>query len=100
MRTFGGLITHKRTYVDSEARVVGVSSAPEVTKCLIPETADIRHSTAGLLPETGVKRTQGWSANGPDGSCGGTVARRNLKGGAGNGRATEVSAIPMQVDLR
>src|ERR1700742_3971172 len=47
-----------------------------------------------------VKRTQGWSANGPDGSCGGMVARRNLKGGATSARSKEVSTIPMQVDLR
>ena len=28
------------------------------------------------------------------------VSRRNLKGGAGSARSTEVSTIPMQVDLR
>ena len=28
------------------------------------------------------------------------MSRRNLKGGAGSARATEVSTIPMQVDLR
>ena len=28
------------------------------------------------------------------------MSRRNLKGGAGSARSTEVSTIPMQVDLR
>jgi hypothetical protein len=28
------------------------------------------------------------------------VSRRNLRGGAGSARSTEVSTIPMQVDLR
>ena len=28
------------------------------------------------------------------------MARRNLRGGAGSARSTEVSTIPMQVDLR
>jgi len=28
------------------------------------------------------------------------VSRRNLKGGAGSARSTEVSTIPMQIDLR
>src|SRR6202042_3847436 len=56
--------------------------------------------SAESLPGTRVIPTQGWSANGPDGSCGGMVSRRNLKGGAGSARSTEVSTIPMQVDLR
>ena len=66
----------------------------------IPEPEDFRRCITESLPASRVKRTQGWSANGPDGSCGGMVSRRNLKGGAGSARSTEVSTIPMQIDLR
>src|ERR1700742_586433 len=61
---------------------------------------NFRRRVTESLRASRVKRTQGWSANGPDGSCGGMVSRRNLKGGAGSARSTEVSTIPMQVDLR
>jgi hypothetical protein len=80
--------------------VATASSVPRVNRCPIPKQEDFRCSVAESLPETRVKRTQGWSANGPDGSCGGMVWRRNLKGGAGGARSMEVSTIPMQVDLR
>jgi hypothetical protein len=78
-------------------RVCGV---PKAHKCHIPELEDFRCLVTESLWGSRVKRTQGWSANGPDGSCGGMVARRNLKGGARSARSKEVSTIPMQVDLR
>ena len=78
----------------------GVSAVPNVNRCPIPEPEDFRQLVTESLAASRVKRTQGWSANGPDGSCGGMVSRRNLKGGTGSPRPTEVSTIPMQVDLR
>src|SRR5580704_10387791 len=69
-------------------------------RCPIPEPEYFRWLVTESLPASRVKHTQGWSANGPDGSCGGMVSRRNLKGGARSARSMEVSTIPMQVDLR
>src|ERR1700691_2051367 len=77
-----------------------VYTVPKVHRCRIPELEDFRYRVAESLSGSRVKRTQGWSANDPDGSCGGMVLRRNLKGGAGSARSLEVSTIPMQVDLR
>ena len=77
-----------------------VFAVPKVHKCHIPELEDFRCLVTESLRGSRVKRTQGWSANGPDGSCGGMVWRRNLKGGARSARSKEVSTIPMQVDLR
>jgi hypothetical protein len=77
-----------------------VCAVPKAHKCHIPELEDFRCLVTESLWGSRVKRTQGWSANGPDGSCGGMVSRRNLKGGAGSARSKEVSTIPMQVDLR
>ncbi len=77
-----------------------VSAVPKADRCHISEPEDFRSGVAESLLGSRVKRTQGWSANGPDGSCGGMVLRRNLKGGAGSARSKEVSTIPMQVDLR
>src|ERR1700753_794742 len=75
-------------------------AAPRARRCHIAEPEDFRRPVTESLWGSRVKRTQGWSANGPDGSCGGMVSRRNLKGGAGSARTKEVSTIPMQVDLR
>jgi hypothetical protein len=78
----------------------GVAPVAKANRCPIPEPEDFRCLVTESLSASRVKRTQGWSANGPDGSCGGMVSRRNLKGGAGSARSKEVSTIPMQVDLR
>ena len=59
-----------------------------------------RHMFAESLPGRRVKLYVRVGSNDPDGSCGGMVSRRNLKGGAGSARSKEVSTIPMQVDLR
>jgi hypothetical protein len=80
--------------------LTGGGTGAEVTDVPLSELADFRCSITESLPGSRVIGTQGWSANGPDGSCGGMVSRRNLKGGAGSARSTEVSTIPMQVDLR
>jgi hypothetical protein len=77
-----------------------VCAVPKAHKCHIPELEDFRCLVSESLWGSRVKGTQGWSANGPDGSCGGMVSRRNLKGGAGSARSKEASTIPMQVDLR
>src|SRR6201987_1641198 len=71
----------------------------------IPEQEDFCRCITESLSASRVKGTQGWSANGPDGSCGGMVSRRSLKGGtrsarSASARSVEVSTIPMQVDLR
>ena len=89
----------------TEAVVALASPVPQVNKCPIPEPEDFCYLVAESLPASRVKGTQGWSANGPDGSCGGMVSRRSLKGGTGSARSgsaqsVEVSTIPMQVDLR
>ena len=55
---------------------------------------------AESLPGRRVKLHVRVGSNDPDGSCGGMVSRRNLRGGAGSARPKEVSTIPMQVDLR
>jgi hypothetical protein len=80
--------------------LAGVSTVPKASRCPIPGTEDFCRRVTESLSGSRVKRTQGWSANGPDGSCGGTVSRRNLKGRAGSAQSKEVSTIPMQVDLR
>ena len=100
MWTFGQHVQDTGTFVTSEAVVALASSVPRVNKCPIAEPEDIRCLVAESLPASRVKGTQGWSANGPDGSCGGMVSRRSLRGGATSARSVEVSTIPMQVDLR
>src|ERR1700729_2281455 len=100
MRTFDHFPQYKRTYGAMGTGATGVSAVSNVNRCPIAESEDIRCPVAESLSASRVKRTQGWSANGPDGSCGGSVSRRNLKGGAGSARSMEVSTIPMQVDLR
>src|ERR1700761_9324398 len=78
----------------------GVGAVPKPNRYPHTATGRFRRYITESLPGSRVKGTQGWSANGPDGSCGGMVSRRNLKGGAGSARSTEVSTIPMQIDLR
>lgn len=100
MRTFTDLPQYKRTYGVIWTAVGGVIAVPKVNRHPIPEPQDFRYLVTESLSASRVKRTQGWSANGPDGSCGGMVSRRNLEGGTGSARSVEVSTIPMQVDLR
>jgi|HubBroStandDraft_2_1064218.scaffolds.fasta_scaffold533480_2 hypothetical protein len=105
MWTYDQSVRDSWTYVTTEAVVALASSDPQVNKCPIPEPEDFRYLMAESLSASRVKGTQGWSANGPDGSCGGMVSRRSLKGGTRStrsvsARSVEVSTIPMQVDLR
>jgi len=51
-------------------------------------------------PWSELSRTGGWSQNGPDGSCAGDAARRNLVRRRKASAATEVNAVPEYVDLR
>jgi hypothetical protein len=80
--------------------VATVGPVPSVDLRPLSQADDFRCSIAESLPGSRVVPTHGWSANGPDGSCGGMVSRRNLRGRASSARAEEVSTIPMQVDLR
>jgi hypothetical protein len=105
MWTYAQYVRDTGTYVTTEAVVALASSVPQVNKCPIPEPEDFCYLVAESLSASRVKGTQGWSANGPDGSCGGMVSRRSLKGGtrsarSASARSVEVSTIPMQVDLR
>src|SRR3984885_187582 len=100
MRTYDHLPQYKWTYGVGGTGATGCVRLPEAHRCHIPELEDIRRPVTESLWGSRVKRTQGWSANGPDGSCGGMVSRRNLKGGAGGGRAEEGRTIPIQGDLR
>jgi hypothetical protein len=100
MWTYDQRVLDTGTYVTTEAVVALASSVPQVNKCPIPEPEDFCCLVAESLSASRVKGTQGWSANGPDGSCGGMVSRRSLRGGARSARPVEVSTIPMQVDLR
>src|SRR3984893_17160879 len=84
------------TYGAAGAPLRRVCAVPKVHKCHIPELEDFRCPVTESLWGSRVKRTQGWSANGPDGSCGGMVSRRNLKGGAGRARAKEGSTNSLQ----
>ena len=59
-----------------------------------------RHMFAESLPGRRVKLHVRVGSNDPDGSCGGMVSQRNLKDRGASARSTEVSTIPMQVDLR
>src|SRR5580704_60809 len=101
MRTLTHLPQYKRTYGATGTGVTQGACDPVGHRCPIPEAEDICGRFTESLSVSRVKRTQGWSANGPDGSCGGMVSRRNLKGGAVSARRSkEVNTIPMQVDLR
>src|SRR6201981_1960600 len=100
MRTLAHLPQYKRTYGAIGTSVTQGACDPVTHRCPIPEAEHICGRFTESLSVSRVKRTQGWSANGPDGSCGGMVSRRSLKGGAGSARSKEVSTIPMQVDLR
>src|ERR1700733_6842807 len=100
MRTYDHLPQYKWTYGVGGTGATGCARLPGARRCHIAEPEDFRRPVTESVCGSRVKRTQGWSANGPDGSCGGMVARRNLKGGATSARSKEVSTIPMQVDLR
>src|ERR1700676_4954986 len=99
MQTFEHLLQDKRTYGATEADGRRGELSSESDRCPLSEPEDFRCSVAESLPESRVKRTQGWSANGPDGSCGGMVLRRNLKGGAGGAPAKGGERIPPPVGL-
>ncbi len=57
-------------------------------------------ASRNCYPWSELNRTGGWSQNGPDGSCAGDAARRNLGRKRKASAATEVNTVPEYVDLR
>jgi hypothetical protein len=77
-----------------------VSSVPAVARCPhISGSERISARVRGIVTVNAGKTYVRVGANDPDGSCGGAVSQRNLKGVV-SARSTEVSTIPRQVDLR